>query len=119
MKTFDGWRAVGRAMRWARRQDGVTVERVARADVRARIYRSPEDKIVWVSSLPGSTWFRTYSGRVGSAECTPNAAAEGLRVLAALDLIPAELATDRHRQRVCHIAVCDDCGTEYEHDYTP
>lgn len=19
----------------------------------------------------------------------------------------------------CHIAVCNDCGTEYEHDYTP
>lgn len=23
------------------------------------------------------------------------------------------------RQQTCFIAVCDDCGSEYEHDYTP
>lgn len=31
MKTFEHWRAVGRAMRWARQQDGVTLD-VTRLD---------------------------------------------------------------------------------------
>lgn len=93
MKTFPHWRAVGRVMRWARQQDGVTVKPPTRgAGIRIRVYRDPMGAIVQTCTSPGSTWLKTYTGRVGSADVTPNTAAEGLRVLAALDLIPADIA---------------------------
>lgn len=119
MKTFTGWRAVGRAMRWARQQDAITYDRTI-GDLAIDLRWTAEGRYVLVELHPGqpcitvdiSTGTTYWSGATTDA-------AELLRVLAALDLIPAELATDRHRQRVCHIAVCDDCGTEYEHDYTP
>jgi hypothetical protein len=93
MTTFPHWRNVGRAMRWARQQQGVTVEMpTPKILIRSRVYRGPDDVIVKVNTLPSSTWFETYTGIVGSAKVNPNNAAEALRVLAALDLIPADLA---------------------------
>lgn len=94
---FPGWREVGRAMRWARKQDGVEVRLTPTRGVlaRGRRYLRPGGTQVHVYTIPGATWFKTFSGVVGSAHVTPEDAAQALRVLAALDLIPAELAKFR------------------------
>lgn len=93
MITFRNWRAVGRAMRWARQQEGVKVKPPTRGIlIRSRIYRGPADAIVQVNTIPGSTWFKTYTGVTASTNVNPENAAEALRVLAALELIPAEIA---------------------------
>lgn len=93
MKTFSHWRNVGRAMLDARRREGVTVERPKRVGmVLIRTYRGPQDAVVQVKHYHQSAWFKTYSGVTGSTSVDPNSAAEALRVLAALDLIPADIA---------------------------
>jgi hypothetical protein len=87
MRTFTGWREVGRAMRWARQQGGVTVDPI-KYRWHDDFSRSLEIKIYNVHSVvvevnpEDSTW-----SAVGAID-----AATILRVLAALDLIPAELA---------------------------
>jgi hypothetical protein len=96
MVIFPHWRAVGRAMLQARRREGVTVERdnkiVGCVLMRYHTYRGPADALVVVKHFEQSTTFDTYSGVTGSANVYPNSAAEALRLLAALDLIPAHLA---------------------------
>lgn len=93
MRTFPGWRAVGRAMLDARRREGVSVERPKRVGVVIiRTYRGPADAVVQVKHYQQAAWFKTFSGITGSTNVYPNSAGEALRVLAALDLIPAHLA---------------------------
>jgi hypothetical protein len=107
VKTFPHWRAVGRAMRWARQQEGVTVEPPTRGiPIRTRRYTGPADVVASVTTVSGSTWFKTFSGVVGSAHVHPNNAAEALRVLAALELIRADIAyaADERYGR------CEVCG---------
>ncbi len=93
MKLIPNWRNVGRAMLDARRREGVTVERPKRVGmVLIRAYRGPQDAVVQVKHYHQSAWFKTYSGVTGATSVDPNSAAEALRVLAALDLIPADIA---------------------------
>jgi hypothetical protein len=93
MRIFPGWRSVGRAMLEARRREGVTVERPKRVGmVSIRTYRGPADAVVQVKHYHQAAWFKTFSGITGATSVDPNHAAEALRVLAALDLIPADIA---------------------------
>jgi hypothetical protein len=95
MRTFPGWREVGRAMRWARQQDGVTVERL-RDDETGRIswlWHGRNGLITadyFPASDPAETTIETGDTYIDRARFEDGATA--LRVLAALDLIPAELA---------------------------
>jgi hypothetical protein len=94
MKTFSGWRAVGRAMRWARQQDGVECRREDEGVWITHIWRSgdPADHVELggAGTLAYSLTIDLADGRYIEGVHLP--AAEILRVLAALDLIPAELA---------------------------
>lgn len=103
MMTFDGWRAVGRAMRWARQQDGVTVTHDGDAWFGHEWDRNSMD----VVRLGGRGNRQGYGVMVSLAdgrhvESAGLDAATALRVLAALDLIPAELADPRPAVTVDH-----------------
>jgi hypothetical protein len=95
VKTFPGWRAVGRAMRWARQQDGVRQEIEHAAVARQHRWYGPGRD----GSIVGVTWggplthdVDIYVAGGGEHELVEPTAAQALRVLAAFDLIPAELA---------------------------
>lgn len=107
MKTFPGWRNVGRVMRWARQQLGTTVER-------SRDEHSGERVITWsreldyiVIAFDGDTYqlgIDTEDNWLTDGHF--ESASAVLRVLAALDLIPAHLAEgddERYRR-------CETCG---------
>ncbi|GGN40378.1 hypothetical protein FHR83_007051 [Actinoplanes campanulatus] len=106
MKTFPNWRAVGRAMRWARQQKSVTAPRFVLDNVRDSTALELAWKLadgreveVWrwrsgnggidltVKHKPVHGKPELYAGMDGIRD-----AAEVLRVLAALDLIPADIA---------------------------
>jgi hypothetical protein len=117
---WSGWRAAARAMRWARRQPGITADSLKFGALTDNRWRgNGYDVRIGRSALQGVAQLRISAP---SVDVWINAidTAEALRMLAALQLIPDELTMEVPRQRVCHIAVCDDCGTEYENgDYTP
>lgn len=93
MLTFPGWRAVGRAMRWARQQDGIQGPAA---------FEWPFGReYVWGWYLDGQTVRVIVTWGIGFSvslrgprvvQLEGRDAVETLRVLAALDLIPAELA---------------------------
>jgi len=103
-RIFPGWREVGRAMRWARQQDGVTFDRttmrnVWHFDLPPSIHvdhrwRGGDGREVLVShsSILKSVDVSVGDGRNGWDSTYNDDAAQVLRVLVALDLIPAELA---------------------------
>lgn len=106
MKPFPGWRAVGHAMRWARQQDGVTVGH-SRNEFNERVitwWRDTDmvtiefDRDTYQLSIDGDDNWLT-DGHFESAGAV-------LRVLAALDLIPAHLADAPAEQRYDTCAVC-------------
>jgi hypothetical protein len=112
MKAPANWRAVGQAMRWARQQEGVTVRRMVvdnswpvTIDLE---WKRPDGHSVLVTWATNREWVDVYAGGpvddVHMSNCGD--AATVLRVLAALDLIPAELAQvhdeDRPGQRASH-----------------
>jgi hypothetical protein len=102
MKTFVGWREVGRAMRWARAErlfrdrtsmdshmgpgkTAVSVDHRWRDDYGREVMVSHNSMLVSVDvsiGIDGNEWETTYNDDT----------AQVLRVLAALYLIPAELA---------------------------
>lgn len=94
MKIFPGWRAVGAAMRWARQQDGV--QRSIIVDygrLRHAAWERNDADFVALSrfgaALPGVTVHLAGGLHLEADGLAPS---EALRVLAVLDLIPAELA---------------------------
>lgn len=95
MNTFPGWRAVGRAMRWARQQDGIGYATRERSFGRHHVWgwrangQTIEIRITWGISteLHGRGPIRFMFEEL--------TATQALRVLAALDLLPAELAAER------------------------
>ena len=96
MKIFQGWREVGRAMRWARQQDGVDVKR-DRIETTGQLlfaWYAGNRTAVYVSFFPASDPADVAFEVPGAyiSRSTFDDAATALRVLAALDLIPAELA---------------------------
>jgi hypothetical protein len=102
MKPFPGWRNVGRAMRWARQQDGVTVavddEGFRVVDIR---WRRGRDSVI-VQHFPGLDMASVSVKADGSTFHQNNAdAVRTLRVLAALKLIPAGLAERDERYGRC------------------
>ncbi|WP_328465472.1 hypothetical protein OHA21_43675 [Actinoplanes sp. NBC_00393] len=106
MKTFPGWRAVGRAMRWARREraiftlitEGARFEETSwrRGGAFAVLTATGGDQLDLIVNL-------AHGGQVDMSDLD---AAESLRVLAALDLIPADLAQVRDER----YARCTVCG---------
>ena len=125
MKTFTGWRAVGRVMRWARQQGiyrevhtdggalsemvwilnderGVTVMPSLREGVQVDVSRKPEPgRPHWMGGLIDATSASTI-----------------LRFLAALDVIPAELA-EVHDERPVRCAWCHRLGHAAEQHPLP
>lgn len=106
MNLPDNWRNLGRAMRWARQQEGVTAPRTALDNRRD----APAVELTWQreDGLTVSLW-RLRSNRLlpdlsinfpdrpdGSGKVSGidgvDSATEALRVLAALELIPVEIA---------------------------
>lgn len=108
MKPFPGWRAAGRAMQWARQQDGVTVERDRDGAWVSRRWRSgdPADHVELggAGSLAHSLTIDLADGRYIESAHLP--AVEVLRVLAALGLIPDELAQVRD-ERYARCVTCN------------
>jgi hypothetical protein len=122
VKTFPMWRAVGRAMLDARRREGVTAPRVALDEHRGRYYTA----LIWklADERTVELWWRhSGRGRVDLAvkypekapgESTPftgmdniESAATALRVLAALDLIPVDIAyAADERYGKCEVPGC-------------
>jgi hypothetical protein len=102
MRTFDGWRAVGRAMRWARQQPDVAF---------SRTHRDRPVRLRWDGDFNRSVLVKLYNARnitveLGTEDSPWNAVGEFdaptlLRILAALDLIPAELAEPSPRYGRC------------------
>jgi len=106
MRTFPGWRQVGRVMRWARQQDGVTHTVEPDAWHGHEWDRNSAD-IVRAGNRGGTGFgfiVDLADGRVVSTAGLN--AAEALGVLAALDLIPAELAEVRDER----YGRCLTCG---------
>jgi hypothetical protein len=107
MKTFPHWRAMGRAMQWARQQNGVIVERsrdegngdrvITWARVADYITVAFDGDTYQIGVDTDSNWLT--DGHFESAGAT-------LRVLAALDLIPAHLAYAAD-ERYGRCEVCD------------
>jgi hypothetical protein len=97
MKTFPHWRAVGRAMLDARRREGVTVDTTTVtgyyfAEVTENRWRS-ELATVEVRPGEGGTHLDIHRINYAAVNFWPvRDAAEVLRVLAALDLTPADIA---------------------------
>lgn len=94
MKTFSHWRAVGRAMRWARRQEGVrcsAIVKQGRVEV-TWLRGTSADRVTLggAGTLAHSLVIDLADGRYLEAVRLP--AADLLRVLAALELIPADIA---------------------------
>lgn len=103
MRIFPGWREVGQAMRWARRQKGVTytrtffegtmhAQRPKTMFTDNRWRRDDHSAEVMVSHAEGADGLdvRIDSGR-SRCELTDLDAATVLRLLVALDLTPAHL----------------------------
>lgn len=99
MRIFPGWRAVGRVMRWARQQDGVTHNRTVMLDsldetTIDHLWSRDNGFSVWITWSPSRELIDIRAGGAVS-ECSLSDwdnAAQALRVLAALNLIPAHLA---------------------------
>jgi hypothetical protein len=104
MKTFPHWRNVGRAMLDARRQEGVTVERVRVPGARYHVWARGDTKVT-VDHTEHSAGF-AFEDPNSQFEQFHADAAEALRVLAALELIPADIAyaADERYGR------CERCG---------
>lgn len=91
MRTFPGWRAVGRAMRDARQQEGVTVTHDPNAWHGHEWVRNSADTVS-VHTGPHSCSLMVDLAGGRHLEAGGMDAATVLRVLAALDLIPDHLA---------------------------
>jgi hypothetical protein len=103
---FPGWRAAARAMRWARQQPGITADSLkfgALTDSRWR--GNGYDVRIGRSALQGVAQLRISAP---SVDVWINAidTAEALRMLAALKLIPDEMA-EVHDERYGR---CETCG---------
>jgi hypothetical protein len=109
VKTFPGWREVGRVMRWARRQADITVE-LGGTDAsdpwQTPTYhwkRGDTDVSVCLDFVP----LPVFIHATGPDEVYQRAEVSGydvattLRVLAALGLIPVELAQPRQQCAIC------------------
>ena len=90
MKTFPGWREVGRAMRWSRQQDGVQRSTIAERGCLAEARWSDLDADLTV--LPRGLMRVSVVADGAVVTLRRPSATRVLGVLAALDLIPAELA---------------------------
>lgn len=108
MKLVPNWRNVGRAMLDARRQDGVTVTlkryQHGYGSYRMFTWNGPDRQRVTVGSVLNSEHLTAIAG---DRHCDLDAdAATVLRVLAALELIPADIAyaADERYGR------CERCG---------
>ncbi|WIM97809.1 hypothetical protein ACTOB_001363 [Actinoplanes oblitus] len=110
MKIFPDWRAVGRAMRWARKQDDVRRSAI-RDDQTGRLVEIAWDRAAY-TDLVAHTWtpdggphlyVNLQDGRHVEAEELD--ALTTLRFLAHLDLIPVELAEPSKRY-----GRCVECG---------
>lgn len=108
MNTFPGWRSVGRAMRLARRQDGVTVSREDNGTWITHTWRygdrADHVELGGAGTLAYSLTVDLADGRYLEASRLP--AAEILRVLAALGLLPREIAEMRDER----YGRCEKCG---------
>jgi hypothetical protein len=108
MKTFTGWRAVGRVMWYARKQEDV--ERTVIGENGRLIemtWRGPGHSYVGVVDLGGEAVSLTLASRTGGlVDGDKLTAAEALGVLAALGLIPDELARVRDER----YGRCKTCG---------
>lgn len=104
MRTFPDWRAVGSAMRWARANGAtVTIRHFGRAHefpggtharYRAHVWRQVDgQKLVTVGSYAGRTDpDLTATNGDQRRDVYPDSGEHALLILAALGLIPAELA---------------------------
>jgi hypothetical protein len=108
VKTFPHWRNVGRAMRWARRQEGLQGPEI--------FDRPFGRRYLWGWFSDGQTVSVNVTWGIGfavklrgprSMELDGRNAAETLRVLAALDLIPADIAyAADERYGRCEVPKC-------------
>ena len=99
MKTFPNWRMVGRAMRWAREQDGVTYERTNADDpwagpIRHHKWAGSDDRAVLVTCNPAlaEVWISAGTSERYASLTNWIDGQAALRVLVALDLIDEGLA---------------------------
>lgn len=91
MKIFNHWRAVGRAMLNARRREGVTVTHDSNAWHGYEWVRNSSDTVSVHAGPHGCSLMVDLAGG-RHLECGGMDAASVLRVLAALDLVPADIA---------------------------
>lgn len=98
MNTFTGWRAAGQAMRWARLQDGVRIDITGgglEGELIENRWRLGGHVSVSVEHMNGVPHGVGFTARVedGLVELgLYDGVGPALRVLVALDLIPADLA---------------------------
>lgn len=111
MKIFNHWRNVGRAMLDARRREGVTHTRTIMLDSLDEVsidhlWSRTDGTSVWITWITSRELVDIRAGGAVS-ECALSDwdnAAQALRVLAALDLIPAHLAYgDDERYGRCEV----------------
>lgn len=119
MRTFPGWRQAAHLMRWARRQDGVTADTAQYDLLVDNRWRRADGIEVRVGHIRGeaATDLRVNGERLDLwLDQTDTAGA--LRVLAALGLIPAELA-EVHDERDERCAWCHRFGHAAEQHPLP
>lgn len=105
MKTFQGWRAAGRAMRWARQQPDVTVTRKPVGNLTRNEWRYGEQK---VAILHSAAYGEGVNCRGGSTAVTfdlyTTDAAALIDALIGLGLLPLE-------REACPTSLkCTHCG---------
>jgi hypothetical protein len=103
VKAFTGWRAAGRAMRWARRQEGICITRDRVGTLPRNVWRLGRHK---VAVLHGATYGAGVNCRGGGPATTFDLytadAVELLWLLSVLQLVP--------REQVACSRECKSCG---------